>query len=210
MDNKTTILHLKQKVKAFVDDRASDKEPGHSAKNICTSITCEAAELMEIFTWQPDSDIPVIVRTSLQEIKNKVADVAFALLDFCNQLNIDLSDAVDEKLLLHAKKYPADIAYVRTNIIDDSTTVSDLKVKMKKFADEREWNQSIKSISMSIVCEAAELMELFNWKKEAEIAGVIKEKIQDIRYEVADIAFALLSFCNELGIDLSSAMEKKL
>jgi len=60
------------------------------------------------------------------------------------------------------------------------------------------------------VPEAAELMELFNWQKEAKINRVIKAKIQDIRYEVADIAFALLSFCDELDIDLSNALDDQI
>lgn len=210
MDNQTTILDLKQKVKTFVDERSWNQEPGHNIKNISTSIACEAVELMEIFKWPPESDIPVVIEVNMQEIKNEAADTAFAVLDFCNQLNIDLSDAVDGKMVLHAKKYPADASYTRTYITDNTTTVSALKTKMKQFCNERNWKHSAKSLSMDIVGEAAELMEIFNWKTEAEIAGVIKERIQDIKYEVADIAFALLSFCNELDIDLSSAMEEKI
>ena len=210
MDNQTRVVYLKEKVKKFVDERGWDKEPAHSVRDISTSIICEAAELMEIFKWQPESDIPVTINVNMREIKNETADVAFALLDFCNQLNIDLSDALDEKMVLHAKKYPANEPYSRTNNIDSSTTISVLKSKMKQFCDQRNWHHNAKILSMDVVGEAAELLEIFNWKTEKEIEQTIKEKMQDIRYEVADIAFALLSFCNELDIDLSSAMEEKI
>lgn len=210
MDSQTTILDLKQKVRKFIEDRGWNKEPAHSAREISTSIICEAAELMEILNWHPASDIPVIVKQHIEIIKNEVADVAFALLDFCNELNIDLSEAVDEKLLLAAAKYPSSVMYKQTHINDNTTTVAILKSKMNHFAQARNWNQSLISIAMSIACEAAELLELFNWKTEKEIEQTIKDKIQDIKYEVADIAFALFSFCNELDIDLSTAMEEKI
>ena len=210
MDNQTTVLYLKQIVKKFVDDRGWNKEPAHSAREISASIICEAAELMEIFKWQPESDIPVTVKVSLKEIQNESADVAFALLDFCNQLDMDLSDAIDEKMVLHAKKYPANESYSRTYNKDSSTTIGALKSKMQNFCDQRNWHHNAKSLSMDIVGEAAELLEIFNWKTEKEIEQTIKDKIQDIKYEVADIAFALLSFCNELDIDLSTAMEEKI
>lgn len=213
VDSQTTILDLKQKIKAFMDDRGWNTKP-ETAKNISISIACEAAELLEIFNWKPESDLQVIVKEHMQDIKNESADVFFALLNFCNKLNVDLSDAVDEKLLSHSKKYPADIIYERTYVTDNETTVLGLKSKIKEFVNARNWDNdhghSLKSICVSVVCEAAELMEIFGWKSDLEIPQTIKERLQDIRYEVADIAFALLSFCNELDIDLSSALEEKI
>ena len=48
---------------------------------------------------------------------------------------------------------------------DTTTTINDLKQTIKKFIEEREWQQyhSPKNLSMQIAAEAAELMELLLW-----------------------------------------------
>lgn len=90
--------------------------------------------------------------------------------------------------------------------------VAELKQKVRSFVDERNWNQyhSLKNLSMDITIEAAELMELFLWTEGHESPSVLQEKRKDIEHEVADIAFALLNFCNNAGIDLSQAMAEKI
>ena len=64
-----------------------------------------------------------------------------------------------------------------------------MMVELKKFRDERDWNQfhNAKDLALAINIEAGELLELFLWKS-AEDAN--KEKVKE---ELADIfSFALL------------------
>jgi dCTP diphosphatase len=95
---------------------------------------------------------------------------------------------------------------------DTITTLAMLKALIKDFVDEREWEQfhSPKNVSMNIVIEAAELMELFNWVDNEESKQELEIRRQAVELEVADIAFALLNLCMRYNIDLASALEHKI
>ncbi len=95
---------------------------------------------------------------------------------------------------------------------DNTTTLETLKIQLKKFVDERDWNQfhSPKNMSMGIAIEAAELMEHFLWSDAAQSFEVLEKKRQEIEHEVADIAVFVLMFCAENNIDLSTAIEQKM
>ena len=96
---------------------------------------------------------------------------------------------------------------------DEKTTIAQLKEKVRSFVEEREWQQfhTPKNLSMNIVREATELMELFMWSDSgAESAQELEQKRQEVEDEVADIAFALFNFCLRNTIDLATAFDKKL
>jgi dCTP diphosphatase len=84
--------------------------------------------------------------------------------------------------------------------------------RIKKFRDERDWMQfhNPKDLAAAISIEAAELLQLFLWKKPAEIADCTREKRQQIGEEIADIAIYLLELADNLQIDLVRAIEGKL
>jgi len=60
---------------------------------------------------------------------------------------------------------------------DDTITIAELRHKVQKFVDDRDWNKyhHPKDVAISIAIEAAELMEHFQWIKENELDEVIKE-----------------------------------
>ncbi|MBF0478014.1 MAG: nucleotide pyrophosphohydrolase [Candidatus Omnitrophica bacterium] len=97
---------------------------------------------------------------------------------------------------------------------DETKNIAQLKEIIKKFVTERDWFQyhSPKNLSMSISIEAAELMEHFQWMTTEQSLEVKsnKEKMEEIKDEVADVGIYLLNFCNVLGIDFSNTVEKKL
>ena len=84
--------------------------------------------------------------------------------------------------------------------------------KIKKFRDDRDWMQfhDPKNMAVSIMIEAAELLEHFQWKTKDEVQEYIKANKEEISYEIADIAMYLFELANNLGIDLVQAMDKKL
>jgi len=95
---------------------------------------------------------------------------------------------------------------------DNKTTIETLKKQLKKFVDERDWNQfhSPKNMSMGIAIEAAELMEFFQWSDAQQSFEIFAKKREEIEHEIADIAVYTLMFCAENNIDLSTAIEKKM
>jgi NTP pyrophosphatase (non-canonical NTP hydrolase) len=85
---------------------------------------------------------------------------------------------------------------------------------IKKFRDERDWKQfhDPKNMAISIVLEASELLEHFQWKTKEEIDEYIKNKKNhgEIQDEIADIAAYLFELADNLDINLLTAVEKKL
>jgi len=82
-----------------------------------------------------------------------------------------------------------------------------------KFRREREWEQfhRPKELAISIVLEAAELLEEFQWKTDKEIKKYLDEGgVENVKEEVADIAIYILLLSNDLGIDLLGAIREKL
>ena len=84
--------------------------------------------------------------------------------------------------------------------------------KIKKFRDERDWMQfhNHKDMALSLVLEAGEVLEHFQWKSQKEIDKYVKTNKDDIAEEIADVAMYLFELADNLGIDLKTAMLKKL
>ncbi len=105
-DATTTIEELKEAVRRFVAQRRW--EPYHSPKNLAMAVAVEAAELMEPFLWL---DLDESRRLPADPAKraalaDEIADVAYVLLNLCQSLGIDLSDAFAAKMAKNAVKYP--------------------------------------------------------------------------------------------------------
>ncbi|MFA5117317.1 MAG: nucleotide pyrophosphohydrolase [Candidatus Omnitrophota bacterium] len=84
--------------------------------------------------------------------------------------------------------------------------------KIKKFRDERDWMQfhDPKNMAVSLILEASELLEHFQWKTAEEVERYTKQSHGEIKDEIADIALYLFELADNLGINLMSAMEEKL
>jgi dCTP diphosphatase len=94
---------------------------------------------------------------------------------------------------------------------DSTTTIEALKNSVKKFGDDREWQQfhSPKNLSMSIASEAAEVMDLFLWCESAASYDELEKRRQEVEDEIADVAIMTLVFCVRHNIDLSKAIAHK-
>lgn len=90
--------------------------------------------------------------------------------------------------------------------------LDELLERIKKFRDERDWKQfhNHKDMAISIVLEASELLEHFQWKDGKESDIVAEEKRQELEEELADILIYLIELSDNLNIDLSEAVIKKL
>jgi len=91
-------------------------------------------------------------------------------------------------------------------------TIRELQEILRKFRDERDWMQfhNHKDMATALAIEAAELQELFLWKRGDEIDRVASEKRERLSEELADVAVYLLELADNLGIDLGQAIVEKL
>jgi NTP pyrophosphatase (non-canonical NTP hydrolase) len=107
-DATTTIADLKEGVRQFAAERAW--EPFHSPKNLSMGLAIEAAELMEHFLWIEGDASRQIVQdpVMLGQVADEMADVANYLLNLSNNLGIDLSQAIIDKIAKNAVKYPVE------------------------------------------------------------------------------------------------------
>lgn len=92
---------------------------------------------------------------------------------------------------------------------------ADLKALQKKviaFRDDRDWKQfhNPKDVAISLVLEASEFLEHFQWKNNEEASEHVKNKKDDVGDELADVLYWVLLLANDLEIDLPIALEKKL
>jgi len=90
--------------------------------------------------------------------------------------------------------------------------IKELTEKIKKFRDERDWKQfhNHKDMALSLVLEAAEVVEHFQWKKPEEVDAHGIACKNEIAEELADVSMYLFELADNLGIDLSEAIELKL
>ena len=102
-DAATTVAELRERVRAFV--HARDWEPFHTPKDLAIALSVEASELVEPFLWRDASArLPAEDRASVAE---ELADVLIYGLSLANALDLDLSEAVLDKLHKDEGKYPA-------------------------------------------------------------------------------------------------------
>ena len=90
--------------------------------------------------------------------------------------------------------------------------IETITAKIREFRDARDWAQfhNPKDMAIAISIEASELLEHFLWKNPEETASRVETHRTKIEEEVADIAIYLFELADNLGIDLKSAMERKL
>lgn len=97
---------------------------------------------------------------------------------------------------------------------DNETKIHELKEKIKKFCDERDWDQfhGAKELAIALSIEASELLEIFRWKSPEEVEELFKneKKKEDIEDEMADILYFLIRMSQRYDLDLAEAVDKKM
>jgi len=92
--------------------------------------------------------------------------------------------------------------------------IAALQTLIKNFCEARDWDQfhSPKDLAIGVSTEAAELLELFRFKSDAEVKALMQDaqfrgKLND---ELADVFFFLLRMSQMNDIDLASAVRSKM
>ena len=92
-----------------IDDFAKERdwEQFHSPKNLVMALTGEVGELNELFQWLKEDES---VKINSDDVRQEIADVFIYILRLADKLDIDIEDAVKEKMIINAKKYPVVLA----------------------------------------------------------------------------------------------------
>ena len=90
--------------------------------------------------------------------------------------------------------------------------MEDLKHKLGRFAEERDWEQfhSPKNLAMALSVEVAEINEIFQWMTEEEIRKIEGETRRHLEEEIGDVMNYLVALADKYGIDPIEAAKKKL
>ena len=121
MDIDATIHDLKKMVSDFRDER--DWRKYDTPKNLAVSICIEAAELLEHFQWKNDEEINRMIREEEKknEVSDELADVVIYCLGLSDILEIDIAEALKQKLEKNRRKYPA----LKTEVSPRKSTLED-------------------------------------------------------------------------------------
>ena len=91
-------------------------------------------------------------------------------------------------------------------------TIDELTKKVIAFRDARDWKQfhNPKDVALSLVLEAGEVMEHFQWRDEADIKEYLKSNKSLVGEELADVLYWVLLLSHDLDIDIGKALAGKL
>ena len=103
------IKEIQEKLSKFAEER--DWDQFHSPKNLVMALTSEVGELTELFQWLTEGQSSIKDDSSkTDEIRQEIADIFIYLLRLADKLDIDIEEAIREKIEINAKKYPIDLA----------------------------------------------------------------------------------------------------
>ncbi|GIZ53057.1 nucleotide pyrophosphohydrolase [Noviherbaspirillum aridicola] len=89
-----------------------------------------------------------------------------------------------------------------------------IRRRLETFRDERDWRQfhTLKDLIISVNLEAAELLELTQWKRDDELSRLRNDPAfqERLREECADVFLYLLLVAGEAGFDLLQAAADKI
>jgi NTP pyrophosphatase (non-canonical NTP hydrolase) len=93
----------------------------------------------------------------------------------------------------------------------EQSDIQKLTDEIVQFRDEREWKQfhNPKDCAVSLMLEAAEFMEHFQWKNSVEMEDHIESNREDVEDELADVLYWVLLISHDLNIDIVKALERK-
>ena len=107
-DSNTTLAALKTIVEDFVSER--DWSQFHNPKNLSMALAIEASELMDIFKWNTTQECEIMMseKNTRQDATDELADIIIYALAFSNRNNINISSAIEKKMIKNRKKYPTE------------------------------------------------------------------------------------------------------
>jgi len=99
------LTRLQSEYEQFVEDR--DWGQFQTPKNVAEAISIEANELLECYLWHDNLDAEDLAddEALVDEVKEELADVVIYCLGMASTLDIDLEQAVEEKLAANEQRF---------------------------------------------------------------------------------------------------------
>jgi NTP pyrophosphatase (non-canonical NTP hydrolase) len=101
-----SLESLRDRLRDFASER--DWDQYHTPKNLSMALIAEAAELVEHFQWVDGDKSHLLEDKTRQSVEEELADILIYLVRISDKLGVDLYDAVERKIEINGKKYPAD------------------------------------------------------------------------------------------------------
>ena len=101
-----SLEQIKTRLREFAAER--DWDQFHSPKNLAMALIVEAAELVEHFQWLTEEQSQTLPPKKLAEVEQEIADIQIYLIRLADKLGVDMEKAVNAKIELNEKKYPAE------------------------------------------------------------------------------------------------------
>ena len=101
-----SFKQIKIRLREFAAER--DWDQFHSPKNLAMALIVEAAELVEHFQWLTEEQSQALPSNKLAEVEQEIADIQIYLIRLADKLGVDMEKAVNAKIELNEKKYPAE------------------------------------------------------------------------------------------------------
>lgn len=103
---------------------------------------------------------------------------------------------------------------VDAGLHDGATTVAQLKTWVRRFVNERDWDQYHfpKDLAIGLSIEAGEVLEHFRFRSNEEIAALLDDEkfARTVGHELADVLYFVLLMCANMGLDASQLLKEKL
>lgn len=93
-----------------------------------------------------------------------------------------------------------------------SNELESIKIQLREFAKERDWDQfhSPKNFSMALIVECAELVEHFQWLTDEQSKRLPEDTLDEVSLEMADIMIYLIRLSDKLDVNLLDAVSRKI
>ena len=103
-----SIEELTQIIKDFCEAR--DWDQYHNPKDLAIGLSTESNELLDLFRFKSEEQMKQIMNSNKKEkVEEEIADIFFFVLRFAQMNDIQLDEALLNKLEKNNKKYPVEL-----------------------------------------------------------------------------------------------------
>jgi dCTP diphosphatase len=101
------LNQLQAYLRQFAKDR--DWDQFHSPKNLSMALSVEVSELLENFQWLTEEQSYALDQQQRAAVADEIADVQMYLARLADKLDINIGEAIEQKINKNEAKYPAEL-----------------------------------------------------------------------------------------------------
>ncbi|MEH6450316.1 MAG: nucleotide pyrophosphohydrolase [Oleispira sp.] len=101
------LNQLQAYLRQFAKDR--DWDQFHSPKNLSMALSVEVSELLENFQWLTEEQSYTLDQQQRAAVADEIADVQMYLARLADKLDINIGEAIEQKINKNEAKYPAEL-----------------------------------------------------------------------------------------------------